>query len=71
MTKNEIGIHAALVWRLLNQKEKYTFDQLKLDSGLSNLDLSAALGWLACENKIEFENNSDQINIFLPVSFFF
>lgn len=53
MDKNEIGINAGMVWRLLSDNCDWGYEELKRKSGLSDRDLNAAIGWLAHEDKIE------------------
>lgn len=55
MNKHSIGFNAGVVWRILSDNVRRTRDELKRESGLSDGDLNAAVGWLACEDKIEFE----------------
>lgn len=55
MDKNSIGENAGLVWRLLDNNQHWEYDELKKASGLSDRDLNAAIGWLARENKIQFD----------------
>ena len=56
MDKNEIGLNAGKVW------------QLKKKSGLKDKDLGAALGWLAREDKIEFEQEEEELYVYLCVN---
>lgn len=55
MDKNTIGTHAGLIWRLLSNNKRWEYGELKTASGLSDRELNAAIGWLAREDKIEFE----------------
>lgn len=55
MDKNSIGENAGLVWRLLDNNQHWKYDELKEASGLSDRDLNTAIGWLARENKIQFD----------------
>ncbi len=66
MDKNEIGTNAGIVWRLLSVKNKLTVKEMMLETGLSLLELAAAIGWLARENKINFteENGEAYYNVF-------
>ena len=41
---------------------------LKRKSGLKDKELGAALGWLAREDKIEFEQQEDELYVFLCVN---
>ena len=60
MDKNEIGLNAGKVWQLLSN--------LKKKSGLKDKDLGAALGWLAREDKIEFEQEEEELYVYLCVN---
>ena len=55
MDKHSIGLNAGIIWRILSDNVQRTYDELKKESGLSERDLNAAIGWLAREDKIEFE----------------
>lgn len=43
----------------------WNYAELKEKSGLSDKDLCAAIGWLARENKIEFDDESKDQRIYL------
>ena len=60
MDKNEIGLNAGKVWQLLSNNDKWSYGNLKKKSGLKDKDLGAALGWLAREDKIEFEQEEEK-----------
>lgn len=68
MDKNEIGLNAGKVWRLLSNNERWTYDELKSKIDLSDRDLNAAIGWLARENKIDFEADHGKEILFLCVN---
>lgn len=71
MDKHVIGLNAGKVWRLLSDNAKWSYDELKKASGLSDKDLSAAIGWLAREDKLEFEyGEDDDIHVFLNINVF-
>ena len=57
MDKYIIGNNAGIVWRLLNNGKKWSYDEIKNASGLSDRDLNLAIGWLAREDKIYFETD--------------
>ena len=60
MDKHQIGVNAGKVWKLLNDNKRWSYCDLKRASELSDRDLNAAIGWLARENKIDFEcSNGD------------
>ena len=64
MNKYQIGLNAGVVWRLLNDNKRWNYCDLKVASGLSDKDLNAAIGWLAREDKIDFEGNQDDKDCF-------
>ena len=71
MNKHEIGINAGIVWQLLCDNAKWDYGKLKRKSGLTDKELSAAIGWLAREDKIEFEyGTKDDVRVFMNVNVF-
>ena len=64
----EIGLNAGKVWQLLSNNDKWSYGSLKRKSGLKDTELGAALGWLAREDKIEFEQQEDELYVFLCVN---
>ena len=60
----EIGLNAGKVWQLLSNNDKWSYGSLKRKSGLKDKELGAALGWLAREDKIEFEQQEDELYVF-------
>lgn len=73
MDKDTIGKNAGIIWNLLNNGERWEYEDLKAASGLSDKDLNTAIGWLAREDKIFFE--TDTINhkeyLYLSLDFYF
>ena len=72
MNKHQIGLNAGMIWRLLNNNPQWDYCELKKASGLSDKDLSAAIGGLAREDKIDFRKEDTQgdcdflnINVFI------
>lgn len=57
MYKNVIGENAGKVWKFLNgsAKQRCLFEEIKKGTGLSDIDLAAAIGWLACEDKVQID----------------
>lgn len=57
INKNRIGENAGILWRLMSQdfQHKWELEELKLNTGLDDIELASAIGWLAREDKIEFE----------------
>lgn len=68
MDKHVIGENAGIIWRLLNNGERWEYESLKAASGLSDRDLNLAIGWLARENKIFFERSKDQDKEYMYLS---
>ena len=68
MDKHVIGENSGRVWRLLNNGERWEYEQLKSASGLSDRDLNLAIGWLARENKIFFERSKEQDKEYMYLS---
>lgn len=67
MNKNQIGTNAGIVWKLLSDNAHWEYDKLKQASGLSDRDLNAAIGWLAREDKIDFDIDEQHDRLFLHV----
>lgn len=65
MNKNQIGTNAGIVWKLLSDNAHWEYDKLKQASGLSDRDLNAAIGWLAREDKIDFDIDEQHDRLFL------
>ncbi len=58
MNKYSIGTNAGIVWRLMNNDRRWSYQELKQESGLSDRELNAAIGWLAREDKIQIEEDA-------------
>lgn len=54
MNKEKIGESAGIVWCTLSNN-KCSWEELVKATGLNPLELAAAIGWLAREDKIRFE----------------
>lgn len=68
MDKNIIEINAGIIWKLLNDNKRRSFEELKQVSGLSTDDLNVAIGWLAREDRIDFEIDHGIDCLFLRVN---
>ncbi len=68
MDMQSIGENAGIVWRLLNDGKRWEYDDVRKASGLSERELSAAVGWLAREGKICFETDTEHHKDFLFLS---
>lgn len=62
--KEKIGTNAGLVWQSLNESAK-ELKALKKATKLTDKDLYAALGWLAREEKINFDETGADIVVSL------
>lgn len=70
MTKGSIGLNAGAVWNILSDGQHWSFEALRAKSTLSEADLWSAIGWLARENKIEIDNESN-CPVFCPGTNFY
>lgn len=68
MNKHQIGTNAGIVWNVLKDNSHWTYEKLKATSGLSDRDLNAAIGWLAREDKIDFDIDKQTDSLFLHVN---
>lgn len=59
MNTETIGTCAGLVWEALNVGEALGTKQIKKITKLKDKELYAALGWLARENKVLFEESTE------------
>ena len=70
MDKNVIGTNAGIVWRTMTGHYCWTYEDLKEQTELSDKELWAAIGWLAREDKIDFEKDCDEDCLFLSVNIY-
>ena len=59
MNTDTIGAWAGLVWNALNEADVLGMKQLKKITKLKEKEICAALGWLAREDKVTFEESGD------------
>ncbi len=62
MNKNIIGENAGKVWRALNGKH-LTWNELLQETGLDEVDLALAVGWLAREDKVSFTSDGGTLHL--------
>lgn len=67
MNTDTIGSWAGLVWTALNEADVLGSKQIKKMTKLKDKELYAALGWLARENKITFEESGDDKEILVAL----
>ena len=65
MNSKTIGTHAGLVWVLLSDGRRWRYSEMQAQLKLRDRELNAALGWLARENKIGFEQSGRDLWIYL------
>ena len=70
MNKSQIGTNAGIVWNVLKDNCHQEYTKLKEATGLNDRDLNAAIGWLAREDKIDFEIKEGEDKLFLSVNVF-
>lgn len=70
MNKSQIGTNAGVVWNVLKDNRHWEYTKLKEATGLNDRDLNAAIGWLAREDKIDFEIKEGEDKLFLSVNVF-
>ena len=70
MNKSQIGTNAGIVWNVLKDNCHWEYTTLKEATGLNDRDLNAAIGWLAREDKIDFEIKEGEDKLFLSVNVF-
>ncbi len=70
MEKMDIGENAGKVFQILSDNAKWSYGSLKRKSGLKDKELGAAIGWLARENKIELEQEEDELYLFLCINIY-
>lgn len=63
--KESIGTNAGLVWTYLTENGNAPIKKIRKDSKIKEKDLYAALGWLAREGKIAFNELPDDIEVAL------
>ena len=78
MDKHIIGENAGKLWRLMNQdnQRKWELEAKKKCTGFDDLELASAIGWLAREDKIQFElRDSDPMHkkayVYLMLNLYF
>lgn len=59
MNAETIGTWAGMVWNALNEADVLGVKQIKKMTKLKDKEVFAALGWLAREGKVSFEESAD------------
>ncbi len=78
MDKHIIGKNAGILWRFLSTDahKRWLLTEVKKGTGLDDMELASAIGWLAREDKIQFElqqpNGKDKIAyVYLMLNVYF
>ena len=73
MNAQSIGESAKAIWHLLHgDNRKWEYQELKKATGLRDRELNAAIGWLAREDKIYFETDSNNAEyLYLSVNIYY
>lgn len=62
MNPQKIGEVAGEIWQHLNHDKELTLSRLQQEIGPKEL-VTAAVGWLARENKLEFKTDKNKVKI--------
>ena len=63
--KEKIGSDAGRVWNVLNEQGAKTVKELKKLTKLTEKEIYAAMGWLAREEKLHFEEKEEEVYLTL------
>jgi len=63
MMKEQIGSTAGQVWEYLSNNDEVTMATLKKDLNLKGDEATMALGWLAREDKVEFNKKGASVKV--------
>ncbi len=66
MTYEDIGDNAGIVWRALATADrKKTLEEISEYTGLTAINVAAAIGWLAREGKLMFMEENNKMHFLL------
>ena len=63
--KEKIGLDAGLIWKMLDEMGPLEVKELKKALKLTDKDLYAAIGWLAREEKLVFNQKEKELYLSL------
>jgi len=63
--KEKIGSDAGLVWKVLDAQGMKSVKELKKSTKLVDKEIYAAIGWLAREEKLVFDQEDDDLYLSL------
>lgn len=61
MLNETIGINAGKLWEFLKESGQASVASLKKNTGLNDKEAFLAIGWLAREDKLTFEEKKNQL----------
>lgn len=59
MNEDQIGVWAGKIWHTLNEQGMLSIQELCDTTGLELKAIYSALGWLARESKVNFDDNDE------------
>ena len=65
MWKPIIGENAGIIWKILSEQAEVPLSELKKKTKLNDRDLFLALGWLAREGKVGFDQKDQRVSVIL------
>ncbi|MDL2265375.1 winged helix-turn-helix domain-containing protein [Parabacteroides sp. OttesenSCG-928-G07] len=65
MTENNVGESAGKIWHLLAERDSLSIRKIGEMTSYKESHIFLALGWLARENKIEFEDKHNMLYVAL------
>lgn len=69
MLKDDIGINAGVIWRLLSAKGALSIREIEAYTNFRDTYIYYSLGWLAREGKIRFFEKGDSVLVELSRSY--
>lgn len=63
--KEKIGTNAGVIWAYLDEEGSKTLKEIRKGCKLTERDMYAALGWLAREGKVAFNELKEDLQVVL------
>lgn len=63
--KEKMGVNSGVIWEYLDAEGKKTLKDIRKDCKLTERDAYAALGWLAREGKVAFNELKEDYEVVL------
>ena len=71
MDKIQIGENAGIVWRTLESRGTLSIESLQSETGLEINALYMAIGWLAREDKVNFNIENGVTSVYLYQEYYY